>query len=148
MIRPLILIQRCRALLSLVWAAAAAIPSIACSACVCQASAWWLPILTQLALNACSADERILLGKDLTRGLGSGGDPEVGIQAAEESFRELIGAIKGTGILFLTAGMGGGTGSGAIQIAARIAKSLGVLTIAIVTTPFSFESGLAHPDSA
>ena len=95
-----------------------------------------------LALNACSADERILLGKDLTRGLGSGGDPEVGIQAAEESFRELIGVIKGTGILFLTAGMGGGTGSGAIQIASRIAKSLGVLTIAIVTTPFSFESGL------
>ena len=95
-----------------------------------------------LALNACSADERILLGKDLTRGLGSGGDPEVGSQAAEESFKELIGVIKGTGILFLTAGMGGGTGSGAIQIAARIAKSLGVLTIAIVTTPFSFESGL------
>jgi cell division protein FtsZ len=95
-----------------------------------------------LTLNACSADERILLGKDLTRGLGSGGNPEVGSQAAEESFRELISAIKGTGILFLTAGMGGGTGSGAIQIAARIAKSLGVLTIAIVTTPFSFESGM------
>ena len=106
----------------------------------------------QLALNACSADDRILLGKDLTRGLGSGGDPEVGSQAAEESFRELIGAIKGTGILFLTAGMGGGTGSGAIQIAARIARSLGVLTIAIVTTPFSFESGLrtqtAHESTA
>lgn len=95
-----------------------------------------------LALNACSADERILLGKDLTRGLGSGGDPAVGGQAAEESFRELINAIKGTGMLFLTAGMGGGTGSAAIQIAARIAKSLGVLTIAIVTSPFSFESGM------
>jgi len=95
-----------------------------------------------LALNACTADERILLGKDLTRGLGSGGDPEVGRQAAEESFRDLISAIKGAGMIFLTAGMGGGTGSGAIQIAARIAKSLGVLTIAIVTTPFSFESGM------
>ncbi len=95
-----------------------------------------------LALNVCSADEHILLGKSLTRGLGSGGDPEVGGQAAEESFRELISAIKGAGMLFLTAGMGGGTGSGAIQIAARIAKSLGILTIAIVTTPFSFESGL------
>jgi len=95
-----------------------------------------------LALNACAADMHILLGKDLTRGLGSGGDPEVGSQAAEESYKELIEAIKGTGILFLTAGMGGGTGSGAIQIAARIAKSLDVLTIAIVTTPFSFESGL------
>ncbi len=95
-----------------------------------------------LALNAGAADEHILLGKSLTRGLGSGGDPEIGSQAAEESFRELIEAIKGTGILFLTAGMGGGTGSGAIQIAARIAKSLGILTIAIVTTPFSFESGM------
>ena len=105
-----------------------------------------------LALNACNANERILLGKDLTRGLGSGGDPEVGSQAAEETFRELIGAIKGTGMLFLTAGMGGGTGSGAIQIAARIAKSLGILTIAIVTTPFTFESGLrtqtAHESTA
>ena len=95
-----------------------------------------------LALNACAADERILLGKDLTRGLGSGGDPEVGQKAAEDSFRELIRAIEGTDMLFLTSGMGGGTGSGAIQIAARIAKSLNVLTIAIVTTPFSFESGL------
>ena len=98
-----------------------------------------------LALNACSANERILLGQNLTRGLGSGGDAEIGQQAAEESYRELIGAIKGTDMLFLTAGMGGGTGSGAIQIAARIAKSLRVLSIAIVTTPFSFESGLrAH----
>jgi len=95
-----------------------------------------------LALNACSADVHILLGRGLTRGLGSGGDPEVGSQAAEESYKELIEAIKGTGILFLTAGMGGGTGSGAIQITARIARSLDVLTIAIVTTPFSFESGL------
>ncbi len=95
-----------------------------------------------LALNACLADERILLGKNLTRGLGSGGDQTVGSQAAEESFRELIAVIKDSGLLFLTAGMGGGTGSGAIQIAARIAKSLGVVTIAIVTTPFSFESGL------
>lgn len=95
-----------------------------------------------LALETCSADERILLGKGLTRGLGSGGDPAVGQQAAEECFRELIGAIRGSGVLFLTAGMGGGTGSGAIQIAARIAKSLGILAIAIVTTPFSFESGL------
>jgi cell division protein FtsZ len=84
--------------------------------------------------------------------MGSGGDPEIGRQAAEESFRELIADIKGSDMLFLTAGMGGGTGSGAIQIAARIAKSLGILTIAIVTTPFSFESGLrtqtAHESTA
>jgi cell division protein FtsZ len=95
-----------------------------------------------LALNVVSADENILLGKTLTRGLGSGGDSDIGRRAAEESFKELINVIKGTDMLFLTAGMGGGTGSGAIQIAARIAKSLGVLTIAIVTTPFTFESGV------
>jgi cell division protein FtsZ len=97
-----------------------------------------------LTLNACSADKLILLGNSLTRGLGSGGDPEIGRQAAEESFRDLITSINGTDMLFLTAGMGGGTGSGAIEIAARIARSLNVLTIAIVTTPFSFESGMRN----
>lgn len=95
-----------------------------------------------LSLNNTTVNDRLLLGKSLTRGLGSGGNPSVGQKAAEESFRELIAAIKGSDMLFLTAGMGGGTGSGAIQIAARIAKSLGILTIAMVTTPFSFESGI------
>ena len=94
-----------------------------------------------LSLKSSAADKHLLLGKSLTRGLGSGGDPLVGQKAAEESFRELIAAIEESDMLFLTAGMGGGTGSGAIQIAARIAKSLGILTIAMVTTPFSFEAG-------
>ena len=94
------------------------------------------------ALRACGADKKIPLGADLTRGLGSGGDPQIGRKAAEESYRDLIDCIKGADLLFLTAGMGGGTGSGAIEIAARVARSLNVLTIAVVTMPFSFESGL------
>lgn len=94
------------------------------------------------ALSACNADDKILLGGEITRGLGSGGNPGVGRQAAEESFREMITCIKDSDFLFLTAGMGGGTGSGAIEIASRIAKSLQVMTIAVVTLPFSFESGV------
>jgi cell division protein FtsZ len=93
------------------------------------------------ALAASRVEEKINLGAGLTQGLGSGGDPAIGSRAAEESFRELIDCIKGTDLLFLTAGMGGGTGSGAIEIAARIARSLGIITIAVVTLPFSFESG-------
>jgi cell division protein FtsZ len=92
-------------------------------------------------LASIQADHKILLGSALTGGMGSGGDPRTGQAAAEESFRELIAEIRDCDLLFLTAGMGGGTGSGAIQIAARIAKSLGVLTISIVTIPFSFEAG-------
>lgn len=92
-------------------------------------------------LNANPADHKILLGSKLTCGLGAGGNPQTGKSAAEESFRELITAIKGCDLLFLTAGMGGGTGSGAIQIAARIAKSLDIPSISIVTIPFSFEAG-------
>jgi len=95
----------------------------------------------QQCLHSIQAAKKILLGSDLTSGLGSGGDPQTGKAAAEESFRELITEIKDCDLLFLTAGMGGGTGSGAIQIAARIAKSLGVMTISIVTVPFSFEAG-------
>jgi cell division protein FtsZ len=95
----------------------------------------------QQCLNANPAQVKILLGADLTRGLGSGGDPQVGKSAAEESYRELIAAVKGCDLLFLTAGMGGGTGSGAIQIAARVAKSLDIPTISIVTIPFGFEAG-------
>jgi len=93
------------------------------------------------ALTALRVEEKISLGTVLTRGLGSGGDPLIGQRAAEESFRDLIECIKDADLLFLTAGMGGGTGSGAIEIAARIARSLGIMTIAVVTLPFSFESG-------
>lgn len=95
----------------------------------------------QQCLNVNSASRKLLLGSDLTRGLGAGGDPQTGKSAAEESYKELIAAIKGCDLLFLTAGMGGGTGSGAIQIAARIAKSLDIPSLSIVTIPFSFEAG-------
>jgi cell division protein FtsZ len=87
------------------------------------------------------APTKIQLGPRLTRGLGAGGDPKVGEAAAEESYAELNRAIAGADMVFLTAGMGGGTGTGAIPIAARVARSLGAVTIAIVTMPFTFEVG-------
>ena len=93
------------------------------------------------ALLANPAPVKIQLGPTTTRGLGAGGNPEVGRTAAEESWRELAAALKGADMVFLTAGMGGGTGTGSIPVAAKIARSLGAVTIAIVTTPFSFEMG-------
>jgi cell division protein FtsZ len=93
------------------------------------------------ALKSSLATTRIQLGPKLTRGLGAGGDPRVGEAAAEESYSELNKALSGADMVFLTAGMGGGTGTGSIPIAARVARSLGAVTIAIVTTPFTFEVG-------
>ncbi|MCC6146307.1 MAG: cell division protein FtsZ [Anaerolineaceae bacterium] len=93
------------------------------------------------ALQSCLAPQKIQLGPRLTRGLGSGGNPNIGEAAAEESYRELNAALMGADMVFLTAGMGGGTGSGAISVAARVAKNLGAVTIAVVTTPFTFEVG-------
>ncbi len=93
------------------------------------------------ALLSNPADIKIQLGPKTTRGLGAGSKPEIGKAAAEESWRELAAAMKGADMIFLTAGMGGGTGTGSIPIAAKIARSLGAVTIAIVTTPFSFEMG-------
>lgn len=87
------------------------------------------------------ADKTIQLGPILTRGLGAGGRPEVGYKAAEESYREIAESLKGADMVFLTAGMGGGTGTGSISVAAQIAKKMGILTIAVVTTPFAFEGG-------
>src|SRR5450756_109526 len=87
------------------------------------------------------APTKIQLGPRLTRGLGAGGDPKVGEAAAEESYADLNRALMGADMVFLTAGMGGGTGTGAIPIAARVARNLGAVTIAIVTMPFSFEVG-------
>jgi cell division protein FtsZ len=95
----------------------------------------------QQVLRASKAQHTILLGPQLTKGLGAGGNPQVGKLAAEESFREIYTALEGADMVFLTAGMGGGTGTGAISIAARIAKSMGMLVIAFVTTPFTFEFG-------
>ncbi len=87
------------------------------------------------------APVKLQLGMKLTRGLGAGGDPSIGEAAAEESFSALSESLAGSDLVFLTAGMGGGTGTGAISVAARVAKSLGAVVIAIVSLPFSFEIG-------
>lgn len=94
------------------------------------------------ALMNSNAPTKIQLGDKLTRGLGAGGQPEVGRQAAEESAEEVARVIEGTDMLFITAGMGGGTGTGAAPIIAKIAKELNILTVGVVTTPFSFEGSV------
>ncbi|NTU56538.1 MAG: cell division protein FtsZ, partial [Anaerolineales bacterium] len=91
------------------------------------------------ALMLTKAPSRVRLGDKLTRGLGAGGDPEIGRKAAEESSDELYNALKGADMVFVTAGMGGGTGTGAAPIVAQIAKESGALTIGVVTRPFTFE---------
>lgn len=90
-------------------------------------------------LGISLADERIQIGEAATRGLGAGGNPEVGAKAARESERTITEQIDGADMVFVTAGMGGGTGSGAAPIVAEISKRLGVLTIGVVTKPFAFE---------
>lgn len=91
------------------------------------------------ALHYSLASEKLHIGKTITRGLGAGMDPEVGKKAAEESQNEVRDILNGADMLFLTCGMGGGTGSGGVPVVAQIAKELGILTVAIVTKPFSFE---------
>ena len=91
------------------------------------------------ALLTNPAETRIQIGAKLTKGLGAGADPEVGMKAAEESKAELQSAIAGADLVFITAGMGGGTGTGAAPIIAQMAKDMGILTIAVVTKPFGFE---------
>jgi len=93
------------------------------------------------ALKNNPAPIKIQLGPTVTRGLGAGGDPTVGREAAKESTHAIAKALNGADMVFLTAGMGGGTGSGAIPVVAEIAKGLGIVTIAVVTMPFSFEMG-------
>lgn len=90
-------------------------------------------------LRLAKADIRLQIGKQLTKGLGAGADPEIGRQAAEESEEDIREVLKGSDMVFVTAGMGGGTGTGACPTIARIAKELGCLTIGIVTKPFTFE---------
>jgi cell division protein FtsZ len=90
-------------------------------------------------LDTCLAPVKIQLGPKLTKGMGAGGNPQIGEAAAVESKREIASALEGADIIFLTAGMGGGTGTGSIPVAAKIAKEMGAITVAIVTTPFSFE---------
>lgn len=91
------------------------------------------------ALNKCKAELRIQIGEKLTRGLGAGGNPQIGQQSAEETIDDIADIIKGSDMVFITAGMGGGTGTGAAPIIARVAKDMGILTVGVVTKPFSFE---------
>jgi len=91
------------------------------------------------ALHFCKAEKKVLIGKNITKGLGTGMDMNLGKLAAEEDIAEVIEKIKGSDMVFITCGLGGGTGSGAAPVVAEAAKNLGILTIAVVTTPFSFE---------
>lgn len=91
------------------------------------------------ALQMSSADIKLQIGEKLTRGLGAGANPEVGKKAAEESREMIENALRGADMVFVTAGMGGGTGTGAAPVIAEIAKELGALTVGVVTRPFSFE---------
>ncbi len=90
-------------------------------------------------LQMSDAQTKIHIGRDLTQGLGSGADPEIGRRAAEESYDQIKTALRGSDMVFVTAGEGGGTGSGAAPVVARIARELGALTVGIVTLPFKFE---------
>ncbi|MCI8767906.1 cell division protein FtsZ [Schaedlerella sp.] len=92
------------------------------------------------ALQLCKAPTLMQIGEKLTKGLGAGAQPEVGEKAAEESEEDISAALKGADMVFVTCGMGGGTGTGATPVVARIAKNQGALTVGVVTKPFRFES--------
>ena len=100
---------------------------------------FWLMNTDLQVLNFSTCKNKIQLGAKLTNGLGAGGEPQVGEKAAEEAQQEITSAIEGADMVFVTAGMGGGTGTGAAPVVAKIAKDLGILTIGVVTKPFSFE---------
>ena len=100
---------------------------------------FWLMNTDLQVLQYSSCDNKLQLGPKLTNGLGAGGEPQIGEKAAEEAQQEITRAIEGADMVFVTAGMGGGTGTGAAPIVAKIAKDLGILTIGVVTKPFSFE---------
>lgn len=91
-------------------------------------------------LKNCKAPQCVQIGEKLTKGLGAGAQPEIGAKAAEESREELTEIIKGADMVFVTCGMGGGTGTGAAPVVAQIAKEMGILTVGIVTKPFRFEA--------
>ncbi len=92
-------------------------------------------------LDYCVAHKKLYIGKNITRGLGAGMNPELGRQAAEESRQEIVDALTGADLVFIAAGKGGGTGSSASIVVAEIAKEIGALAIAVVTKPFAFEGG-------
>ena len=99
------------------------------------------------ALLLSKADNCIQIGALLTKGLGAGSDPNIGEAAAEESKDEIADVLKGTDLLFIAAGMGGGTGTGAASVIARIAREQGILTVAVVTKPFSFEGRVRNENA-
>ncbi len=92
------------------------------------------------ALQLCKAEKTIQIGEKLTKGLGAGAKPEIGEKAAEESMEEIKEAIQGADMVFVTCGMGGGTGTGGAPVVARLAKDMGILTVGVVTKPFKFEA--------
>ena len=92
------------------------------------------------ALQLCKAPKLLQIGEKLTKGLGAGAKPEIGEKAAEESSEEVAAALKGADMVFVTCGMGGGTGTGAAPVVAKIAKDMGILTVGVVTKPFRFEA--------
>jgi cell division protein FtsZ len=100
---------------------------------------FWTMNTDAQALSHSDAERRIQLGQKLTRGLGAGGNPAIGQKAAEESREEIAHALEGADLVFITAGMGGGTGTGAARIVAEVAKEMGALTVGVVTRPFTFE---------
>ncbi len=100
---------------------------------------FWVCNTDAQALNSSLSPHKFLLGKSVTKGLGAGGDPSVGEKAAEDSLEEINEVIQGANIVFIAAGLGGGTGTGAAPVIAREAKKSGALTIAVVTRPFLFE---------
>ena len=99
------------------------------------------------SLNASKADRKLQIGVKLTKGLGSGSNPEIGEKAALESENEIKAILRGTDMVFITAGMGGGTGTGAAPVVAAMAKEMGILTVGVVTKPFPFE-GKRRMDNA
>ena len=100
------------------------------------------------ALNASSANYKIQIGEKLTGGKGAGSNPEVGRKAAEESRNQIAKALESTDMVFITAGMGGGTGTGAAPVVAEIAREAGILTVGVVTKPFGFEGRRHDPGGA
>lgn len=100
---------------------------------------FWAVNTDAQALKTCQAPNKIQIGTKLTKGLGAGGNPSIGLKAAEESRDEIASAIEGADMVFITCGMGGGTGTGAASIVAEIAKDLGALTVGVCTRPFTFE---------
>ena len=91
------------------------------------------------ALNLSKASKKIQIGEKLTRGLGAGANPEIGKCSAEESRAEIAEALKGADMVFVTSGMGGGTGTGAAPVVAEVSKEMGILTVGVVSKPFPFE---------